>query len=408
MILTIRLPSQRKKAACSAISAGSGKGLKKSTAYEEVKLSFCPECGLKDLTECRKTDEHIQEDIVLPRVETVLYRRHHYYCKRCGKVVSSRGRDELANSYIGPKAKAFAAFLRYGVKISERDVQMLFEKAFNLKIAASSIAGFRYQLKRAGAPVYRLLMESLKKGSFIHADETGWRINGQNHWLWKFSNKKVSVSHIDKSRGQKVVEEIVGDKYNGTLISDFLSACNKIAAGNKQRCLIHILRDIEKVRAYWHDDKEVLRYVTRLKKIFENAIALKIDYKDKSWDKAYYARKSGIENCLKDFAFPNPNKRILKRFAKRLERHKNELLTFLHEKDVDYHNNHAEQQIRPDVIFRKITFGNRSDNGAQYHSVITSILQTAKLNGIDPVGAFKDILLGSRRYPLLNALAPPT
>jgi transposase len=381
---------------------------KKIDRIEEVKLSFCPECGLKDLTECRKTDEHIQEDIVLPRVETVLYRRHHYYCKRCGKVVSSRGRDELANSYIGPKAKAFAAFLRYGVKISERDVQMLFEKAFNLKIAASSIAGFRYQLKRAGAPVYRLLMESLKKGSFIHADETGWRINGQNHWLWKFSNKKVSVSHIDKSRGQKVVEEIVGDKYNGTLISDFLSAYNKIAAGNKQRCLIHILRDIEKVRAYWHDDKEVLRYVTRLKKIFENAIALKIDYKDKSWDKAYYARKSGIENCLKDFAFPNPNKRILKRFAKRLERHKNELLTFLHEKDVDYHNNHAEQQIRPDVIFRKITFGNRSDNGAQYHSVITSILQTAKLNGIDPVGAFKDILLGSRRYPLLNALAPPT
>ena len=374
---------------------------------EEIKLSRCPECGSQDLTECKKTDEHIQEDIILPRVETTLYRHHHYYCSGCHKVVAGKGKDELKNSYIGPKAKAFAAFLRYAVKISERDVRILFERAFNLKIVASSIAGFRYQLKRAGSPLYQKLIQALKTGSFIHADETGWKVDGKTRWLWKFSNKKISVSHIDESRGQKVVEKIVGDKYNGTLISDFLSAYNKIPAKNKQRCLVHILRDLKKVKEYWHDDKEVLRYVARLKKIFEDAISLWAEYKDKRWNSVYYARRAALENSLKDFGFPNPNKRILKRFAKRLQRHKNELLTFLYEREVDYHNNHAEQQIRPDVIFRKITFGNRSENGAQYHSVIMSILQTAKLNGIDPIGTFKDILLGTKRYPLLNALSPP-
>lgn len=187
---------------------------------EEIKLSRCPECGCKDLTECKKVDEHIQEDIILPKVEAVLYRRHHYYCKNCRKVVSSNGKDELGHSYIGPRAKAFAAFLRYAIKISERDVRILFERAFNLKIVASSIAGFRYQLKRAGSPLYSILMESIKKGSFIHADETGWKVDGKSHWLWKFSNKKVSVSHIDQSRGQKVVEKIVGDTYGGVLIAD--------------------------------------------------------------------------------------------------------------------------------------------------------------------------------------------
>src|SRR3990167_5426006 len=373
---------------------------------EEVRISCCPDCGSNNLTECRKIDEHIQEDIILPKVEAVLYRRHHY-CPDCRKVVSAKGKDELENSYIGPKAKAFAAFLRYGIKISERDVKLLFERAFNLKIVASSIAGFRYQLKRAGSPLYRILMGSLKRGSFIHADETGWRIDGNNRWLWKFSNKKVSLSHIDESRGQKVVEKILGNEYGGILISDFLSAYNKISAKNKQRCLVHILRDLKKVKEYWHDDQEVLRYIERLKKIFEDAIALQSDYKDKHWGDVYYARRTALENSLKDFAFPNPNKRILKRFAKRLERHRGELLTFLYEKDIDYHNNHAEQQIRPDVIFRKITFGNRSANGAQYHSVIMSILQTAKLNGIDPISTFKDILLGTKQYPLLNALSPP-
>ncbi|OGX52633.1 MAG: hypothetical protein A2321_02385, partial [Omnitrophica WOR_2 bacterium RIFOXYB2_FULL_45_11] len=364
---------------------------------EEVRISCCPDCGSNNLTECRKIDEHIQEDIILPKVEAVLYRRHHYYCPDCRKVVSAKGKDELENSYIGPKAKAFAAFLRYGIKISERDVKLLFERAFNLKIVASSIAGFRYQLKRAGSPLYRILMGSLKRGSFIHADETGWRIDGNNRWLWKFSNKKVSLSHIDESRGQKVVEKILGNEYGGILISDFLSAYNKISAKNKQRCLVHILRDLKKVKEYWHDDQEVLRYIERLKKIFEDAIALQSDYKDKHWGDVYYARRTALENSLKDFAFPNPNKRILKRFAKRLERHRGELLTFLYEKDIDYHNNHAEQQIRPDVIFRKITFGNRSANGAQYHSVIMSILQTAKLNGIDPISTFKDILLGTKQ-----------
>src|SRR3989338_11164947 len=141
---------------------------------EEVRMDSCPDCGSKNITECKnkKIDEHIQEDIILPRVEAVLYRHHEYYCPNCRKVVSGVGKDELLNSYIGPKAKAFAAFLRYVIKISERDVRDLFERAFNLKIVASSITGFRYQLKRAGSSLYELLKKSLKEGTFIHCDET--------------------------------------------------------------------------------------------------------------------------------------------------------------------------------------------------------------------------------------------
>lgn len=376
---------------------------------EEVRLEACPDCGSPNITECRNKDldEHIQEDIILPKVEAVLYRHHEYYCRDCKKTVSGTGENELPNSFIGPKAKAFAAFLRYGVKISERDVKILFERAFNLKIVASSVAGFRYQLKRAGSPLYDILKTSLKKGSFLHADETGWRMDGKSRWLWKFSNKKVCVSHIDESRGQKVVEKILGQKYKGTLITDFLSAYNKIETKAKQRCLVHILRDLKKVEEYWVDDPEVLEYVSRLKKIFKDAIALHAEYKGKRQDESYRSRRQALRDSLKDFGFPNPNKKILKRFAKRLERHKDELLTFLYEKNIDFHNNHAEQQIRPDVIFRKITFGNRSEEGAQYHNVIMSILQTAKLNGVNPIGAFEDILLGKKQYPLLTSLSPP-
>jgi transposase len=83
------------------------------------------------------------------------------------------------------------------------------------------------------------------------------------------------------------------------------------------------------------------------------------------------------------------------------------LSTFLYEKDIDYHNNHIEQQIRPDVIFRKITFGNRSAKGAENHSVLTSILQTAKLNNLDPLATLQKILLAANKNLLPQALAPP-
>ncbi len=373
---------------------------------EEVRLNKCPGCGSKDLTECGNIHEHIQEDIVLPKVEVTLYRKHRYYCKNCKEIISPKGKDEIPGSCIGPRAKAFAAFLRFGIKISERDVCVFFRRAFNLKIAASSISGFMDKLKEEALPIYNELLSSLKKGSFIHADETGWKMDGFNYWLWKFSNKSICVSHIDKGRGQAVVEKLLGGEYKGVLISDFLSAYNKIITSAKQRCLVHILRDLEKVMEYWHDDTEVMRYCERLRKIFADAIGLYNEHKNKRWDKEYRSRRESVASALKDFDFPNPNKKILNRFAKRLKRHKDEMLTFLYKKNIDYHNNHAEQQIRPDVIFRKITFGNRSLAGAQNHSVIMSILQTAKLNGIDPIGAVEKILLRSPQNPLAKALSP--
>lgn len=367
---------------------------------EDVRLDTCPLCGCKDIRECAGIHEHLQQDIILPQIETTLFKKHLYYCKGCKRVVTARGDGELPNSYIGPTARALAVFLKYGVKISDRDIVNIFGKMFNLKIRASSIAGFREQLKHQAKGIYDELLEGLRQSGFIHADETGWGLMG---WLWKFSNKKICITHIDKSRGQKVVEAVLGKEYEGVLISDFLSAYNKVATKAKQRCLIHLLRDLKKVIRYWHDDKQVLRYCHRLKKLLEEAIQLHRDYLERAWDEEYRRRRQRITERLLDFQFPNPNKRILQRFVKRLNRHKEELFSFLYYRGVDYHNNHAEQQIRPDVIFRKITFGNKSINGTQTHQVLTSILQTAKLNNLDPINTLTQIL--SNKNPLSEVIA---
>lgn len=193
------LSSHRKKGGLFGHIGWFRKKPKRIDRVEDVTLSRCPECGSQDITECGTVEEHIQEDIILPRVEATLFRKHKYYCKCCKKTITAKGKVELPKIYIGPKAKALAAFLKYAVKISERDVAGIFNKVFKLNIAASSITGFRDQLKKEADPIYQKLIEALRQSSFVHMDETGWNINGENHWLWKLSNKKICISHIDKS-----------------------------------------------------------------------------------------------------------------------------------------------------------------------------------------------------------------
>lgn len=206
---------------------------------EEVELDKCPLCGNTDLGNCEDIEEHIQEDIVLPALKVTKYRRHHYWCKGCKKVISGIGRDKLPNSYIGPQAKAVTSFLKYIVKISDRDIKKIFKELCGLTIASSSIPGFNNQTRRKSLPVYDGLKEAIKKAPYVHADETGCPVDGKNWWDWVFAATNICLHVIRHSRGQKVVEEILGKTYGGILISDFLNAYNKLSAKAKQRCLVH-------------------------------------------------------------------------------------------------------------------------------------------------------------------------
>ncbi len=387
------------------------KAPKKIDKVIELHSDRCPKCGSLSITEYDRTEEHIQEDIVVPKTEVTKYIRHYGYCKTCRKVFYPKGEDELIGSYIGPNAKAFAVYLKYKIKVSDRDIVDLFYRTFDLKVDPSSIGGFRNQLGRAGLPLYSELLGALKKSSYINADETGWKLDGVNHWLWKFTNKKVSITHIDRSRGSGVVEDILGKKYDGVLISDFLSAYNKIDAKAKQKCIVHLKRDLIKISKRYASDKSILRYLKRLEDLLDEAADLKQDYMDKIISKKdYVAGRKELEDCLKDFSFPHPLKGPLLTLSKRLAKYKDNLFTFLYYEDVPSHNNHAEQQIRPDVLFRKITFGNRSQRGIANHSILQSIIQTARLNNIDCPKILKEILCGkdTQRKRLLHSIRSPS
>lgn len=356
----------------------------------DVHLDKCPECGGKHLKQCKRFEDHYQEDIVLPPVQVTRFRHHFYYCKDCKEVVHGVGEGELPGSYIGPTAKSVASFLHWQLHIPYRPIRRLFRDLLGLDFDPSSGVGFDSQIRNRGAPIYEKLKQSLPKKSFTHADETGWRKEGVNQWLWCFAALGAVVYLIDKRRSGKVVESVLGNKYGGVLISDFLAAYNRIKS-RKQRCLVHLLRLIKKWEVHFADDKKRLRYFTDLKGLVKEIIALSADMSEKK-PKNFIDRKADLIGRLRrmlnrDLAHPKADK-----FRKKLSENIEELITCLDFNEICSHNNWAERLLRGNVIMRKVTFGSRSDEGVKNHEVLMSLAETARLHGLNAMGFLRLLL----------------
>ena len=95
---------------------------------------------------------------------------------------------------------------------------------------------------------------------------------------------------------------------------------------------------------------------------------------------------------------------------KRLRRHQDDLFTFLDQPGVPFENNLAERSIRPAVIIRKNSYGNRSEKGADTQAILMSIYFTLKKRGHNPVLVIQKALstyLTTRQLPPLPGLATP-
>jgi transposase len=351
----------------------------------DVELCQCPECGGKDLSACNRHEDHYQEDIVLPQVKVTRFRHHYYWCRGCHQIVCGVGNGELPGSYIGPVAKSLASFLHYQMKLPYRKIRLLFRDVFHMTFTPSAAPGFDRQIRCRGDPLYQNMLQSLPAQRYVHADETGWRNEGVNHWLWCFIAKGYALYRIDRSRSGKVVTAVLGKRYAGTLISDFLGAYNRIRC-RKQRCLVHLLRLIKKWLVYFAGDRKRRRYFETLKSLVKSIILLSKQYAN-GRPRNFVARKADLlarlrKNLNLRLGHPRADKFIRKLSAKR-----NQLVACLDFPEVCAHNNIAERCLRDNVIMRKITFGNRSfkHSGQRNHEVIMSLIQTARMQNLNPL-----------------------
>jgi regulator of replication initiation timing len=358
----------------------------------------CDQCGGQVNGYPNTFDDHVVEDIEIKK-RVSCYRLHYGYCKRCQKAVRAEG-PVNPNDRIGVQARGVGGYLRY-LGLTYRKAARLFKDVFDLNLTHPSFMAFNTEQAQNGAPLYEAIKQGVRRSPYVNADETGWRVNGDNHWLGVFTNKEAALDHIDESRGGKVVSNILGEKYQGILGSDFYSAYNELDARAKQRCLGHLLSEIKKVQEKNQFDPESIDglFCHELKTVLKQLIDV--------WNR--HREGAGVFGELakaKDWAIPKMIDLLsspiehedTQRLRNRIIRHNQELFIFLDNPSVEPTNNRAERQLRPMVIMRKLTLGNRSDLGALKQAVMMSIVETGVLNDVEPL----DIFLALSTKPLAS------
>ena len=187
-----------------------------------------------------------------------------------------------------------------------------------------------------------------------------------------------------------MVLEFIKDCFDGVFVSDFWYAYNVLTCV-QQKCLVHLLRDLERVAKYKDAGGDWLAFSKKLKRLLRDAIRLRKS-KEELETAPYQRRCERMKKRLQRILEHGWSSKEAKRLLKRLIRHQDELLTFLHHADVPFENNFGERSIRGAVIMRKNSFNNRSEKGASTQSVLMSVFFTIKQRGLNPVDTVKEAL----------------
>ena len=272
---------------------------------------------------------------------------------------------------LGIKVMLFVVYQRYALHLPYNKIRDNLEHCFGIKTTEATLINAVQLISSYYRKEFHAIKEQLKLNRYVHIDETGWRINGVNHWLWTFISDTAVLFKIDRRRSGAVPREMLGDEYEGIVLSDFCSAYNTLPY-KKQKCLVHLLRETKKIA---EKNEQTQKFHRRIKRFVRDAAQFVEDHSLSERKSAYPRFFKRLERIIKG-PYTDPD---CQRLIKRLKKHRESLLTFL-EEDIDYHNNTAERALRSSVVMRKITGGNRSQEGAHTHEILMSIYETCKMH----------------------------
>jgi transposase len=358
--------------------------------HVEHHAEICPKCG-GPLCRCEETRTRYVEDI--PAIQPVVTEHtiHRDWCARCGKKVEPVVPDALPGATLGNRVLVLSAWLHYALGNTLSQIVEVFNFHLQMKLSPGGLLQMWYRLAKILHSWYEQIQREALASAVLHGDESGWRVNGRTHWLWCFANSSLSYFMIDRCRGSPALLKFFREEFAGTLVSDFWGAYNAVVCAQRQTCLVHLLRDLEHVEKYKSPGADWPAFAKQLRRLLGDAIRLwrqKDDYSDAT----YASRRERIRLRLQTLLDTPWKCCQARRLVKRLRRHQNDLFTFLDQPGVPFDNNLAERSIRPAVIIRKNSFGNRSERGADTQAILMSVFFTLKKRGHNPVLVIQNAL----------------
>jgi cell division protein FtsB len=360
----------------------------------------CPKCGRM------LRDGHIKwrhQVIELPRVR-VDVTDHLFVERRCGvckKRWTPNPTEVLAGVVVGKKTTGIGIMgvvchLKTVCRVPIGQIRKLLQTLYGLKISAGQLTEILHDVAELGESAYDGLLGKVRGSPVVHADETGWREDGVNGYIWSFSTPEVRYYTYRHSRGSVVAKEVLSEGFGGALVTDFYAAYN-FYDGVKQRCWVHLARDLKNLVEKNPDLPEIAGWVESVMSLYHRAkdsVEQKHTSLERSRLKTSFEREI-LVLCKPYVGVKTAPQRIL---AERMTDFIAELFSFVGSPEIPSENNAAERAIRPAVVARKISGGSRSARGSRTSSVLRSLFETWGLQGRNTLDACGEMITSSSAY----------
>lgn len=368
------------------------------TDTQERALDRCPDCGYH----LRGASlDYTREVIEVPEPPPIVVTEHRVikrWCPHCRRWRSPQldlTGQVLGQGRMGVRLAALIAYLRTTLRLPIRRIQAYLRTVHQLQLSAGELVELLHQVRRTTQPTITGLKQQARASPIVHGDETGWRENGQNGYIWAFStpgDAAVRYYEYDHSRGQAVVKRILGGQFHGQLVTDFYCGYNGYT-GPHQRCWVHLLRDLHTVKAQHPQHADVVAWAADVRALYDDAQAwLQANPQPPQTERERLYVELTSRNHVLGLAYATVKRHPCRALAKRLLRHADELFQFVLVPGLCADNNLAERSVRPLVVVRKISGGSRSAEGTKTRMGLASLFETWQARTQNPFMACVELL----------------
>ena len=354
----------------------------------------CPKCG----GQTQQTHIATQYQTEIPR--RPIHRQFNIAVGRCTCCQARvQGRHALQTSdalgccasQLGAEAQATAVILNKELGLSHGKVKRFFKSLFDISLSRGGSCQSTLRAAERLTGNYQAIVRHVQASPTLVADETGWRIGGHPAWLHTAACADAAAYLVHAHRGFEAAALLIGAGYAGKLVHDGWSSYDRFLRAVHQTCLQHLIRRCSDLLLTATGG--AVHFPRQIKAILQTALALR-DRRDAGRlapsTVTRYARD--LQQQLLKLIAPIKTHAGNERFAKHLWRYRDQVFTFLRKAGVDATNWRAEQALRPAVVNRKVWGGNRTAHGAAAQGVLSSVLSTARLRGVESLGFISQVL----------------
>ena len=342
----------------------------------EVTIDLCPDCGA-DLGAPFRIDSKIIEEIPEPQPIIVTeYKIAHYICPCCRKEVVAKDPGCPHEGKFGNNVIAQATLLKYEDRLPHRKIQDAMKRLFGLRISPATIFDLTRRAADAVRSEYDAILRKIRSAPILYVDETSIHVQGERHWIWTFSTPWESFFVIRKSRGMKVLMEVLTRRFKGIIVCDGWKPYARFTK-RIQRCWAHLLRESKDIAEKFEEAIPLHNALKELYAILTEALEKDPppEVRKTLWQLAREALRHWI---MKEYSIEK-----VRKFIGKINNGFDYWFTFIINPGVEPTNNRAERALRPHVVLRKILGTLRNDKGTSIHERIMTTLATWGQRGLD-------------------------